>query len=382
MKRHLIFLLPLVALLLACGPREPHFTVEGTLTGAADSVLYLEHLSLSGVVSADSTRLDEGGRFTLEGARPTNPEFYRLRIADRLINFSVDSTEIVTVEAAYPTMSTDYVVKGSADCEDIKTLTLMLRGLQEQVRAVGADRSLTLRERAERAQELVDAYKLQVKRDYILKDPGSAAAYFALFQSVGGTLLFNPVSDWNDVRFFAAVGTAWEQKYPGTQRTQNLHNIALQGMKNSRPNRTPVLDVDSSKVEEVGLINLELRDMGGTIRRLSDLRGKVVLLDFTAYMGPNSQERIMQLRELYDDYAARGLEIYQVSFDRDEHYWKTASESLPWVCVYDPAGLQSVNVRLYQLQTFPAYFLIDRNSQLVARGDQIPDLRKAIEALL
>ncbi len=382
MKRHLIFLLPLVALLLACSPREPHFTVEGTLTGAADSVLYLEHLSLSGVVSADSTRLDEDGRFTLEGARPTNPEFYRLRIADRLINFSVDSTEIVTVEAAYPTMSTDYVVKGSADCENIKTLTLMLRGLQEQVRAVGADRSLTLRERAERAQELVDAYKLQVKRDYILKDPGSAAAYFALFQSVGGTLLFNPVSDWNDVRFFAAVGTAWEQKYPGTQRTQNLHNIALQGMKNSRPNRTPVLDVDSSKVEEVGLIDLELRDMGGTIRRLSDLRGKVVLLDFTAYMGPNSQERIMQLRELYDDYAARGLEIYQVSFDRDEHYWKTASESLPWVCVYDPAGLQSVNVRLYQLQTFPAYFLIDRNSQLVARGDQIPDLRKAIEALL
>ncbi len=382
MKRHLIFLLPFVTLWLACGPREPHFTIQGTLTEAIDSMLYLEHLSLNGVVPTDSARLDGDGQFKLEGVRPFNPEFYRLRIAERIINLSVDSSETITVEAAYPTMSADYVVKGSANCEDIKTLTLMLRGLQEQVRAVGADRSLTLQERSDRADELIEAYKLQLKRDYILKNPASPVAYFALFQSIGSTLLFNPVSDWNDVRFFAAVATAWEQKYPGTQRTLNLQNVALRGMKNSRSNRTPVLDVDSSKVEEIGLIDLELRDMTGTIRRLSDLHGKVVLLDFTAYMGPNSQERIMQLRELYGDYAARGLEIYQVSFDRDEHYWKTASESLPWVCVYDPDGLQSINVRLYQLQTFPAYFLIDRNSQLVARGDQIPDLRKAIEALL
>ena len=34
-------------------------------------------------------------------------------------------------------------------------------------------------------------------------------------------------------------------------------------------------------------------------------------------------KRIMMLRELYNKYHAQGFEIYQVSLDEDEHFWKT-----------------------------------------------------------
>ena len=47
------------------------------------------------------------------------------------------------------------------------------------------------------------------------------------------------------------------------------------------------------------------------------------------------------LRDLYDKYAAQGFEIYQVSLDADEHYWKTTADNLPWICVRDGNGIYS-----------------------------------------
>lgn len=368
--------------LTGCKGHRQQFEITGSIKNAADSMLYLEHLSLDGLVAMDSARLNESGRFAFAGNRPFNPEFYRLRIADRIINLSVDSTETITVTADYPRMSTDYQVEGSQSCNDIKQISMLQQELQQNVGRVVQDRSLTIEERNRQAQALIGQYKQKVKADFILTNPATAAAYFALFQTIETTLIFNPVDNWEDVRYVAAVGTAWDEHYPGTARTENLHNIAMQGMKNSRPKPRVELNVDSTKVEEVGIIDIALKDIKGKTRRLAELKGKVVLLDFTAYATPNSQERIMQMRRIYDKYAGRGLEIYQVSFDPDEHYWKTACEHLPWICVYDPDGIRSENVMLYQINALPSYFLIDRHAELQARIENIPNLEKAIEELL
>ena len=75
-------------------------------------------------------------------------------------------------------------------------------------------------------------------------------------------------------------------------------------------------------------------------------------------------------------------EIYQVSLDEDYHFWAQRSELLPWVCVFCEEGLQSDMVTLYRVDRVPTYFLIDRNCDLQARQEDIPNLRKAIEALL
>ena len=125
----------------------------------------------------------------------------------------------------------------------------------------------------------------------------------------------------------------------GTSRTENLHNIAIQGMKNTkRPTPVSLEDIDPGKISAAGIIDIELPDIHGKNRKLSDIRNKVVLLDFTAYSLPSSQERIMQMRGLYDKYSSLGFDIYQVSIDPDEHYWKTACEHLPWTCVYESRG--------------------------------------------
>ena len=127
------------------------------------------------------------------------------------------------------------------------------------------------------------------------------------------------------------------------------------------------------------LIDLNLPDVNGRRHTLSELRGQVVLLDFHLFSTPESGARILKLRELYDKYHARGLEVYQVSIDQDEHLWKQAVEALPWIAVYDPDGESCVR---YNVQTLPEFFLIDRQNALQKRSSQMDDVEKEIQRLL
>jgi hypothetical protein len=115
---------------------------------------------------------------------------------------------------------------------------------------------------------------------------------------------------------------------------------------------------------------------------LTELKGKVVLIDFIVYNNAMSAAHNLALRELYTKYQAKGLEIYQVSLDADEHFWKTSADNLPWVCVRDAAGIYSQYVSLYGVQGLPSVFLVDRNNELSARGENIEDLEAAIRKLL
>ena len=88
----------------------------------------------------------------------------------------------------------------------------------------------------------------------------------------------------------------------------------------------------------------------------------------------------MALRELYNRYHAQGLEIYQVSLDENEHFWKTQTEALPWICVYDNTGVS--NAYIAPVSAPPVIYLIDRNNNIVKNPSQIKDIEAEIKALL
>lgn len=382
MKRQLLLLFIFPLLFSACKKSGEQFTIEGQITEAKDTMLYLEHLTLGdGVVAIDSIKLDEKGNFSLHGSRPSNPEFYRLRIGGQVVNLSIDSTETVRVEARLPQMALGYKVEGSGNCDTIRILALKLDTLTRKILRVADDRSLMITEREERIQQLVDEYKTDVKLRFIQNRYGAASSYYAMFQTLGNQMVFNPVSDPGDVTWFTALANSWDMLYPGSLRGENLKNIAMQGHTNTRQ-RVFEIDMNDEKVSETGIIDMGFPDRSGRERRLSDLKGQVVLLDFTAYGIKGSQDRTLALRQLYNKYHASGLEIYQVSLDGDEHYWKTVSETLPWICVWNSEGLQNDIVTIYNLQTLPTWFLVDRGSNLVGRMEFLGNLEEEILRLL
>lgn len=363
------------------------FNISGTINGANDSTLYFENMSLNGPVIVDSVILSKDGTFSFSGAQPTAPEFYRLRMGNQIINVAIDSTENIKITADYPNMSAQYEVEGSEECKKIKEISLLQMNLQAQINAIANDLSLNYEATQDSVMNLVNTYKEYIKSNYIFQAPMVASSYFALFQTVAmgynNVLVFNPRTNENDVKVFAAVATSWDTYYPEAERGLNLHNIALEGMKNVRilqAKRNAV--IDPNIVTEAGVIEIALQDNKGVIRRLTELKGKVVLLDFHLFASSGSTERIMSLRNLYNKFHDRGLEIYQVSIDSDEHFWKTQTAALPWISVRDPQGANSPLMRQYNLLDIPSYFLITRDNVLDKRDAQIKNLEAEISALL
>ena len=382
MKRTFFYLAMLLIAVCACH-REGQFTVEGCITEATDSMLYLEHISLDrGVVTTDSVRLDSTGIFAFRGPSPSNPEFYRLRIADQGVNLAVDSTETIRVEASMENLSFGYRVEGSGASDTIRMLCLRLAQLERDVRRKANDRSLTIDERDRHIRQLVADYKAGIKHDIIAPNLTGAASYFACFQMLAGQMLFDPMNDRDDLKWMRAVANTWHERFPQSPRTENLVNIVAQGRRNQAPPRQITIDMDDERVSELGIIDMTFPDIQGNELSLSSLRGKVVLLDFTAYGLPGSSERMLRMRSLYEKFHSRGLEIYQVSVDPDRHVWAQCCENLPWKCVYCDEGPGADMLTLYQVQQLPCYFLIDRNCDLHARQEDIPTLEQAIEALL
>lgn len=382
-----IFMGTAVAVFALCACTGKSFNISGTITEAKDSVLYLENMSLSGPVAVDSVKLGESGTFSFSEQAPDAPEFYRLRIAGQIINLAVDSTEQIEVKAQYPTMSAVYDVTGSEECTKIKELALLQMDLQRRIDAIVAAPDLGVSAVQDSVLRVTEAYKDQVKRRYIFAEPMKAYAYYALFQTVRlgqmESLIFNPRSSEQDVKVFAAVATSWDTYHPDAERGQNLHNIAIEGMKNVRILQSRQLsNIDPNLVNVSNVIDINLPDNKGQQRRLTDLKGKVVLLDFHVFASEGSTQRIMQLREIYNKYHAQGLEIYQVSLDPDEHFWKTQTAALPWICVRDERGPQSEYLVSYNIQSIPTFFLVGRNSDLDKRDAQIKDLDAEIRSLL
>ena len=369
------------AVIASCGNKK--FNVTGQIENAKDSLLYFEHVGLEGIDVVDSVKLGDSGSFSFSEEAPDAPEFYRLRISDQIINVAIDSTETVTFRSSWPQMASKYEVEGSENCEKIKELTLQLMDLRERAIAISQNDQLSIDEANDSLLAIITQYKNDVKTKYIFPTPGKSYAYFALFQTLGDMLLFNPRNNKDDIKVFAAVATSWDTYYPHAERGQNLHNIAIEGMKNQRiveakENQT----IEASRVQEAGVLDIELTDNKGQVRHLTDLKGKVVLLDFHVFAMDESPARILTLRELYNKYHAQGLEIYQIAFDGDEHFWKQQTAALPWINVLDPNGLQSQYVMMYNIQAVPDFFLIDRGNNLVKRAAQIKDLDTEIKKLL
>lgn len=373
-----------VALLAAIGcERQPSFTVEGTISGAQDSMLYLYNRSMTGIVLLDSAKLDSDGEYSFSQPSPVGPDLYVLRLSNQIINFAADSTETITISGSMPGLARNYSVSGSQSSEKIRQLSQMHAQLQQRVFDVEQNPALMGQPMIDSLQSMIRQYKDSVLMNYIFFEPQSAYAYFALSQTLDH-VYWRPshifeMGDSLDDRAYRAVATCWSQYYPESSRAQQLYNMVERDITNSRILHARQQQLSSDQIVVSNIIDLSLPDLNGQQRTLSELQGKVVLLDFHLFSAPESGERILKLRTLYNQYHEQGLEIYQVSIDQDEHLWKQAVSQLPWVAVYDPAG---TSLTRYNVQEVPEFFTISRNNELQKRSTQITDINAEIERLL
>lgn len=337
MKKVILFVFVLA--LIGC-QHTPTFTIEGTITHANGETLYLEHTGLVKTTALDSCVLDANGDFKLHAVAPEHPDFYRLRIASQSLPLAIDSTEIVAITASRDSLSHTLAIEGSDN-------SLAIAQLRATARTASREQ---LREHA---------------KTIIVTNPRSLAAYYAVFLKQGGQYIWN-IFDAADRRMYQAVATSFNVWMPNYERTKALYAQVTDILKAEREMQQQAAMRQLINDAENTVLDISLTDDNGITQSLTDLRGKLIVLDFSAIEMEQSQGYIFELRELYNRYHNRGVTIYSVSLDRNKLLWEDGVVNLPWTNVY--AGEQAIEVMTrYNVQSIPTLFLLDRKGNVQGR---------------
>lgn len=361
-----------------------NFLITGNVQGGANTKLVVEVQVPQGVIKIAETQTDENGNFTLKG-NVVDFGLYQLKVDEfvqpnttpKFFPITLCPDDTVNIQVPLDQFSRKPVISGTEWAKPLNGYMVEL------------DKFISFQENLvnpnQYTQEELVALVIKNKksmdnycRKEILKDtdnPGNIVLMTSLMPipQMGGFESW----DAKNLEALTAMKNGYISSYPDHPTTKSLV--------------TQVDQVESGYTEFVAFKNMKyapeiaFEDPEGKVRKLSDLRGKVVLIDFWAsWCGPCRKENPNVVR-LYNEYKSRGFEIFSVSLDKDLEAWKRAitADGLIWPNhVSDLKMWNSEVVSLYKIKGIPMTVLIDENGEIIESGLRGPALEQKLKEIL
>lgn len=207
--------------------------------------------------------------------------------------------------------------------------------------------------------------QLDYFQTYLKQIPAGSRAYKAAL--LGGVAGFERRNDYA----FVNLVENYLQQYP-EDKSRFAQNLTKQ--------------MEKARAKMIGAIapDIGLPTPEGDTVRLSDLRGKVVLVDFWAsWCGPCRREN-PNVVALYNKYKDKGFEILGVSLDRNKQSWINAiqKDGLTWPHISDLKHWKSAAAQTYGVGSIPFTLLLDKEGRIVAKKLRGPQLEAKVAQLL
>ncbi|HRP53109.1 MAG TPA: TlpA disulfide reductase family protein [Fluviicola sp.] len=312
-------------------------------------------------------KLDKKGNYTLKGIIPSE-DYYVLRIGNQHINLILRKQSQIRVNADGKNMYNFKTITGSDESVQLNDFVGNLQLFNHKRDSLVA----IYKNHPEKENEVNQAYQQEFytfntyKQQFINQNQNSAA-------------LIPLLSTLDIQKEFVTYEAIVQQLINGFPTSPSVQNAKMQ------------LEQYRAQLEKMNFLapgkeapDFTQTDVNGKNISLSDLRGKIVLIDFWAsWCGPCRKEN-PNVVALYNKYKDSGFTVLSVSLDKDKAAWLTAIEKdkLSWPNhVSDLKYWSNEAAKLYQVSGIPFTVLVDKEGKIIntkLRGEELEQTLKSI----
>lgn len=370
-----------VSVLFACNKEAgDSFIVEGNMAGAANQAILIETLNFPNMngqplfTTIDTASTDAEGNFRLKG-NLMERSIARVKLVQRPENYFLVNVLDENISVQYDlNAQEDPVIEGS-------TPTLVLNAFIRELRG--------------RNMEIIDFNQQVLSQSEVLGDSLTAVMEQRMDAMIDDYYDF--VSGFADTtaevtnKIVALENLLYEIHF------DRIKDVAETILASADSSSTYIKELDN-KIERYNMVSKSLEGFVGAAYTdfslmnpkgeelsLSDLDGKVVLLDFWASWCKPCRDENPNLVKIYNLYHKDGFEIFSVSLDDNKDNWEKAiqNDGLSWSWHVSQIGAEGVTpAEIYSVRAIPASFLIDRNGMIVEQNLRGFELEQAVAELI
>ena len=362
--------------LASCSPGQKG-SIQGKIEGAEGKTIFLERFVNNRMVFTDSSVVGSDGSFLLVPSKPLELNYYRIVIdKENSLALITDSTESPSVKASFGEIMNSAAICGSEHSEELHELETKCapfdkKDLEARQRITQSD--VSIEEKQMLNQSLADNRREMVKciKDWLVTHESSPAALIAIQR----------LDPRTELATFHKIFANLDESFG--------HTLLYKAMKQelaklSNPGKQQSAETNSAIAVGLPAPEIALNDTQGKLRKLSDLKGKTVLIDFWAsWCGPCRREN-PNVVGAYNKYNKDGFEVFSVSLDKAKDAWLQAIEAdgLLWPNhVSDLKWWESEAAKTYNVHSIPFTVLVDKEGKILGhnlRGAMLEDKLKAI----
>jgi len=383
--KKILFIAAIILIYFGCVRKKP-IKITGNIPEKTSGYVYINRLEINTPILIDSVKINKNGFFRIKLKKISAPDFYQVALdANNFITLLAHPKEKINLKFSNHQLFDNYIVEGSEESEKIRYIDQSLIDTQKRLDSLSSiyAQASSEPEFETKGSELENMYseiiRLQRRKniEFIINNLTSLVSIKAIYQRIDPDtyVLYDP----RDIQYMKLVTDSLRKYYPNSKHVKALirdfeNELAIFNAEQ--------INVISEQIDPMRL-NPSLKDTEGRRISLESLKGKYVLLTFWSVNSQNCLQENLDLKQFYNLYNRRGLEIYQINLDYDEELWKTSVKfyELPWINVREDDPVNPVVAQLFNVRELPANYLFDRQGEIIASNLHGRMLRIKLEQL-